>query len=165
MASKVYKIDEAASTFKDSGGTKAWTLQALADGAGRQSDHIDLGALGTAKAYRFKWEFQCQMQATPTVGNMIDLYLKQSDDAAIWDNDDGTGDIAVSALDKVRNLALFGSVQIDEAAANIPTVLRGVVEIYSRYVSVVAWNGSGAALKNTANVSFLTLTPIPDEVQ
>ncbi len=164
MANKVYKVDETAVVWNDSTGATTLTLNNLAAGAGRQGDQYDLGAVATARAYRFQWQFRCRFATTPVVGEVVEIYLKLSDGTRI-DNDDGTTDAAVSAGDKRRNLTLLGVVVVDEAATGVDMVARGVVEIFSRYVQPVIWNATADNLVATNDLNDFVLTPIPDEIQ
>lgn len=163
MANKVYKVDETEIVWKDTG-TPAITLNNLAAGAGRQGAQKDLGAPGTARAYRFAWCFRCQFATTPVLGETVEIYLKRSDGTRI-DNDDGTTDAAVSAADKKNNLLSIGVLRVDEAATGVAMVKRGVVEILERYVQPVIWNATADNLVATNDLNDFTLTPIPDEIQ
>lgn len=167
MANKVYKIDETSTVFGDEAGDDVSFTTAsstLSSGAGRQSSQLDLGAGTTARSRLFFWRAYCQAVATPTVGNALEVYLKMSDGTHA-DNDDGTSDAAVSAQDKLRNLERIGTVQCDEAAANIEFSAHGMVEINERYVQVVWWNALGSALTSDDTESKFVLTPSPDQVQ
>lgn len=164
MANKVYKVDETAVTWNDSTGATTITLNNLAAGAGRQGDQYDLGAGGTARAYRFMWRFRCRFATAPVVNEMVEVYLKTSDGTRI-DNDDGTTDAAVSAGDKRKNLQLLGVCVVDEAATGVDMVCQGVVEIFARYIQPVIWNATADNLVATNDLNDFILTPIPDEIQ
>lgn len=168
MANKVYLNDEASTVFgSEAGDDVDWSTENISDGAGRQSAEADLGAAPRSRRYRV--ELWTQLQATPTVGETVRLYLKPNGgEGASSDhpgNDDGTGDAAVSAENKLRNLHLLGALVVDEAAANIEMKLDVEVEINARHVQLVVWNDSGAAITNDAAETKARLTPLPDEVQ
>lgn len=165
MANNIYKVDVNAYVFgSEAGDDVAWSTENIADGAGRQSAFLDLGVGTTARPRRFMWRFWTQLQATPTVGNVIYVYLKTSD-GSHPDNDDGTGDAAVSAEDKLKNLDLIGILVVDEAAADVEMVAHGEIEINERYAGVVLWNASGATITNDAAETKLSLTEVPDQIQ
>lgn len=166
MANKVYAVDETAIVFgSEVGDDVAWSNENISSAAGRQSALHDLGAGGTARSERFRYRFQMDgWQATPTVGNTLDLHIKTSD-GTDPDNDDGTGDAAVSAEDKLSNLDYLDAIVCDEAAANILAATSGIVHISERHVAFVMWNRGGSATKNDGAGIKLTLTPRPLEIQ
>lgn len=161
MANKVYQPQESAVTWLSSGGTEAFTPTSLASGAGRQGAHHDFttGSVGR----RFAWRAWLKPGSSRTVGEIVRVYLKSSD-GSHPDNDDGTGDIAVSASDKLRNLQLLGIIQIDENAA-VEMVASGVVELLHRYGAPVFWNATSFTLSTTAGDYGFSMTPVPDEIQ
>ena len=164
MATKILARREAEIVWKSSGGDQLWTPTSLANGAGRQGARHDLyGALG-AKADRYEWRLAFKLTGTPTVGDIVRVYLKTWDEGGTrGDNDDGTGDIAVSAEDKLKNLREIGTVIVDEAAV-VEMVGSGIVTILSRHVSPVVWN-EAIAWSATATDHVFSLTPIAWESQ
>ena len=166
MANKVYTIEETTITFGGAVGEDvAWSIEGVVNNAGRQSALHDFGVRTIARSSRFKYRLKTQFQATPTLGNSLDLYLKTSDGSSP-DNDDGTGDAAVSAIDKLKNLHFLSSLLVDEAAANIVTVVSGArFNLDQRHVAIVGWNTSGATIHAQDSNSQFSLTPQPDEVQ
>lgn len=132
------------------------------DGAGRESNQWDRGDKAvTPGANLYKALFYCQLQATPVLGQTIDIYLKRSN-GTIVDNDTGTADANIAAGDlKIQNLLPVGSVVVDEAAAAVTFVLR--VEqllINERYIQVVMVNKSGASISATAADTKFELTEL-----
>jgi len=168
MPNKEYTIEETTIVFgSDTGGGDDvdWSTENIANGAGRQSAQHDLGDRATARSSRYRFRFYTQLQATPTVGQSVRIYLKTSDGTHA-DNDDGTGDAAVSAEDKLLNLRLIGVAIVDEAAANIEIVASGIIEdLDQRYIQFVLWNASGASITNDTAETKLELTPMPREIQ
>jgi len=161
MVNKVYQIDETTITWRASGGTNLFTPTSLAAGAGRQGAYHDLGT--TARAIHYKWRAFIKPGATRVVGEVVRVYLVTSD-GTNPDNDDGTGDIAVSAEDKLKNLDQIGSIIIDEDAA-VTMVGHGFVLLPHRYVAPVFWNATANALSSTAADFGFDLTPVPPEIQ
>lgn len=161
MASKVYQPQETAVTWASSGGTESFTPTSLGAGAGRQGAHHDFGTGSVAR--RFAWRAWLVPGGTRVVGEVVEIYLKSSD-GTHPDNDDGTGDIAVSARDKLRNLTPIGSIMIDENAA-VEMVASGVVELLHRYGAPVFWNATANTLSATASHYGFSMIPVPDESQ
>lgn len=168
MPNKVYLAEEAQTVFgSEAGDDVAWTTESVGDGAGRQSATHDLGA--APRADRYLLEVWAQFAATPTVGNAARVYIKEyGSTSATPDhptNDDGAGDIAVSAEDKLKNLDHVGSIIVDEAAANVEMGFKAIVEIPVRHIALVLWNASGASTTSDAAETKARLTPIPPEIQ
>lgn len=164
MANKVYQLLETAVTWKPATQTptETWEIDSIANAAGRQGALHDFGTASIGR--RFSWRFYTQCQATPTLGALIRLYWKSSD-GSHPDNDDGTGDAAVSAEDKLRNLFYIGSCVVDEAAANIEFTKSGMFFLPHRYGAPVAWNASAATLTTDETEHGFIITPVPDEIQ
>jgi len=158
--SKAYlAAPETAITFDAAGTDVVHTLTSLASSTGRQSAQHDF--TDSARAYMYRWRAKCQYVATPVVGETLDWYYKSGLTAStILDNDDGTGDIAVSAEDKLKNLHYIGSIVIDEAAADTEFVASGTIVIYERFIHIVAFNQAAAALTATSTEHSFTLTPL-----
>jgi hypothetical protein len=142
----------------------AWSTENIANAAGRQATLYDLGADGTARPGKYRYRFHTQAQASPTVGNSCELYMKTSD-GTHPDNDDGTSDAAVSASDKTKNLDVLKPAICDEAAANIEFVSKGIVRLPHRWCAPVLWNALGSAITNDVAETKLHLTPLYDQVQ
>lgn len=159
--SLVYQDEEDTISWLASGGTATFTPTSLGAAAGRQGELHDLGA--SARPRRFVWRARIVPGGTRVVGEVIRIYLKTSD-GTNPDNDDGTGDIAVSSVDKLRNLTPIGAITIDENAA-VAMVASGEIEISARYVGPVFWNATANALSATAGDFGFWLTEVPDAVQ
>lgn len=161
MPNKIYQKDEAAITWLAAAGTEAFTPTSLATATGRQGAHHDFGV--SARSRLFAWRAWIKPGATRVVGEAVRIYLKTSD-GSHPDNDDGTGDIAVSSSDKLRNVRQLGAIVIDENAA-VEMAASGIVEIGARYAAPIFWNGTANTLSATAGDFGFSLTPIPDEIQ
>lgn len=161
MANKIYLVPESDVTWLSSGGTEVFTPTSLGAAAGRQGAHHDFGT--SARSRRFAWRAFLKPGATRVVGEIVQVFLKTSD-GSHPDNDDGTGDIAVSAQDKLRNLQLIGVIVIDENAA-VEMVASGDIELSHRYAAPVFWNATANSLSTTATDFGFIMTPVPDEVQ
>ena len=163
MANLLYQNEGTNITWRSSGGTNAITLTSLGAGAGRQGAHHDFGV--AARAYMFTWRLFMQFATAPAVDERVRIYGKAGD-ATHYDNDDGTGDIAVSAEDKLKNLKPLGVLTVDEASATPEFSASGLVYWPYRIFAPVIWNGSaGDAFSSTAADHGFDLTPVPPELQ
>lgn len=162
MPNKVYQHDETAITWLASGGSAVLTLTSLAATAGRQGALYDFGT--SARAFLFAWRFYCKFATTPVVGEAVRLYIKTSD-GTNPDNDDGTGDAALSSLDKVKNLTPLGIMLVDEASTTPTFVKSGMVYLPHRYAAPVIYNATADAFSSTAADHGFQLTPVPPEMQ
>lgn len=162
MANKVYVAQETPVTFRDSGGDVVLTLQNLGFGAGRVSARYDRNT--GSKPARHKVRATFQFETAPIAGETLELYIFESDGTSV-DGNVGTSDAALTSANR-NNGTFVGAVVVPSTATATDITASFTVYIYSRYYSVGVWNASaGDNLKNTANVSFVTVTPIPDEVQ
>lgn len=165
MPNKVYQNPEAAVTWLASGGTHLLTLTSLASGAGRQGALRDFGT--SARARDFTWRAWVKFATAPVVGELVLLYWKTSD-GSNPDNDDGTGDIAVSAEDKLKNLKYLGEIAVDEASTTPVFVGSGYLPAAfcsPRHGAPVFWNATADALSATAADHGFSITPVPPEIQ
>lgn len=166
MANKIYINPETAIQWRASGGDAALTLTSVAASAGRQGAHYSLdGGSGAVRSGWYMWRAFVKFATTPVVGEVVEIYLKTSD-GTNPDNDDGTGDIAVSAGDKLRNLTPIGIIIVDEASTT-PTFVGsgGPIFIGADDVAPVFWNATADALSGTAGDHGFDLIPIPSEIQ
>lgn len=142
-------------------------LDGLGTGAGRQSATWDRGVGSAATSRRYVVRPFFQLATAGTVGESVRFYLKfgSAGTGSNRDNDDGTGDAAVSDEDKLRNLEYIGSIGTDEAAANIKTSKGFEVEISAELVQVVVWNGTTDAFTTDETENGVLITPVPPELQ
>ena len=147
--------------------TAALECHNLAASAGVQSAIYDLGE--GAVSMLWEWRAFVQFATAPVVGESVRIYLKTAGNSAAStthpDNDDGTTASAVSAVDKLRNLHLIGSIIVDEAVADMEMVASGTVEIAARAIQVVFWNATADALTNDVDENGFMLSPVPYEIQ
>ena len=165
MPNAVYINEETAITWRSTGGSELFTPTSLGAAAGRQGAMHDLGA--SARSLQFAWRAFIKPGATRVVGEAVRIIVKTGSGAtaaARPDNDDGTGDIAVSAEDKLKNLIQIGTLIIDENAA-VEMVKSGYILLPHRWVAPIFWNATANALSTTAADFGFDLTPVPFEVQ
>ena len=160
--SKAYLLPETAIDWLSSTGDELITLTSLAAGAGRQGALHDFGT--AARAPEFAWRAWVKFAATPVVGEEVMIYWKTSDGTSP-DNDDGTGDIALSAEDKLKNLMYLGSIIVDEASTTPLFVSSGDVYLPQRWGGPVFFNDTADALSATALDHGFSLAPVPIQGQ
>lgn len=163
MPNLVYVQPETALQWLASGGDEVLTLTSLGSGAGRQGAMHDFGAT-TARSREYVWRAWVKFATTPVVGERVEVYAKTGD-GTHRDNDDGAGDAAVSAEDKLKNLTYIGTILVDEASTTPEFSASGVIEISAREFAPVFWNATADALSATAGDHGFSLTPVPPEVQ
>jgi len=136
-----------------------WTVEGTTNGAGRVSAQIDLGASPRPGWYR--WTCEVQFQATPTQGKGLELYKAAADDGTNTriDGDIGVSDAALGDVDMRRNLVPIGYVVSENAAASEKCNASGHFFHPHRYISIVAYNDSGASVNATAANFLFTLQP------
>lgn len=162
-----------AKTIKNSGGDAAITLASLANGngtstGGRQSATLDLGSLW---ARRWRLDFECEMAATPTAGNTINLF-------GSWSNSTGAGLGNTSGSDAAytgySNNIDAATKQLEFLGAHICTAqvtttvqksLVGVIFPKGRYLNLVVDNRSGAAFHSTDTNQVVRLTPLEETIE
>jgi hypothetical protein len=163
-ASLQYVLPGSPITFADSAQTptRAWTLTALAAGAGRLSAQYDRGA-GAGPAI---WELRCKLSltGTNTVGQTVEFYLSTSDgtdaDGAL-----GTADAAL-ASDKRRNLLFVGVLVVDQTTTNVTmTVSFRNIYVPQRYFSLGIWNNTALPLETSTAKHRCQMTPVPIQMQ
>lgn len=166
MPNAIYMREGTTKVFASSGGDATFTPTSLANGAGRVSAQVDLGAAPRAQWYRYTMKAKCA--TTPVVGNSIRAYLFDGDNASTTRQAGtvGTADAAVAAEALFLNASQqVTPLMVDAASTAKSFQAAGLVRITGRYVSVGWWNATGQALSATAGDMEFTLTPVYDEVQ
>jgi hypothetical protein len=169
MANKVLTHEETALTWKSSAGTAVITLTSLATNSLRVGAQVDRGAAAVSMKYR--WRARIVLGATTTsvtIGNPIGIYIATADtvDATVVDGNVGQSDATATSIDKRRNLKFLGFLEVDKtAAAGDVWVGSDVIEIEARYISMCVAHEAGNALSATATDCWLSLTPMPPELQ
>lgn len=160
MANELYLRNGAALLINgEAGANYAWSVEGLANAAGRVSAQIDLGA--APRPYEYAWSCEVMFQATPTQTKTLDLYIATApdSDATQISGDVGSADAALGDVDMRYNLRYIGSVTSENAAASEKCVASGSFFILERYVSLVAYNDTGAAVDATDSNFRFDLTP------
>jgi hypothetical protein len=157
--SKAYlATPETAIVFTQSGGDVAANFDTIATLNGRQSAQHDFGT--SPRAFMFNWRAWSTMGTDAAIGDAIDFYYKSGYTTSTrLDNDDGTGDIALSSIEKLRNLHYIGSIVMDEVSQT-EMVGSGTVAIYERFIHIVMYNATVDSTDAVANSTGFALTPI-----
>lgn len=162
-----------AKTIKNSGGDAAITLASLANSSSestgaRQAVKLDLGAT-RARAYTVTATFE--IAATPTAGNVIELWWSPSSSATAGTANQGnaTGtDAAYTGYSSnitasLKHCLFIGNfVCTAQATTTVQAAFVGILVPPHRYGCLIVWNKSGAALHSTETNQAITLTPIED---
>lgn len=161
MANEAFIEVQTAKLFNgEAGSDVAFSVEGLTNANGRVSAQYDIGA--SPRPYLFRWSCEAQFQATPTQARGIELYVAGAPDADATqiDGDIGASDAALGDVDMRRNLQFIGYVTSENAAASEKCVASGTFEFYSRYMSIVAYNDSGASVNATDSNFRFDLQPI-----
>lgn len=161
MSNLVYTLLGTPITFKDSGGTYGLSLNGLAAGIGRISERADKGT--GAQPSWFAWRATMQIDTTGVAGEFVRVYLSTSDGTRP-DGEVGAADAALTE-DQASHCQLLGHVALNPVDATSNLTTSGICHIPTRYFSIGVFAPDTDALEATANVSHVTLTPIPDEIQ
>jgi hypothetical protein len=156
-------------TWRDSGGTYAATLTALATVAARVGARGDLGAWPHAITWR--WYCETQWTSAPVTDGQLEIYLGG------WDEDTpaspvgqlpatDTGYAAGAAgLSKRKNLTFLGGPIIETSAVG-PFSAGGFVVLPYRYVSPMFYNNGSVGLAAVGTFpTVFRLTPVYPEAQ
>jgi hypothetical protein len=161
MANKVYSAFETAITFQDSSGSAVITLNNLAANTGRVSAQYDRGAGSLAGRFLLRAKFEKGVAGV--VGQIIRVCVFTSDGTNI-DGNVGASDAALTA-NQALNSFFEMPVVVNTTSTNTAITQSCLVDIPARYVSVGVINSTTGLLRASANVSVISLTPIPDEIQ
>ena len=137
----------------------AFSVENIDSGTGWVSAQIDLGA--APRPFMYSWSSEVQFQATPTQYKGLALYIATAPDgdSTQIDGDVGASDAALGDVDMRSNLKFIGYVVSENAAASEKCVASGDVEIFTRYVSIVAYDDSGASVNATDSNFRFNLQP------
>lgn len=146
-------------------------LTSLADTAGRESAKVDLGA---ARAALYSVMASFEFAATPTVGDLVELYWAPSPDATAANgnvqNIDGVDAAAPSGIGTLAELVqlcqLIGVFSVsDDITGAVQTGYIGIFSPAERHGILVVKNESGAAFHSDAVESHIVFSPIEAEIQ
>lgn len=144
----------------DAGADIAWSMEAVANAAGRVSAQIDWGV--APRPFIYEWSCEVQWQATPTQGSVLELYVAGApdDDSSQIDGDVGATDAALGDVDMRRNLRWIGNVVSENAAASEICIASGTFEFTQRYMTIVGYNAGGATINATDSNFRFNIVPV-----
>ena len=166
-----------AKTIKNSGGDAAITLASLAnstsDSTGaRQGVKLDLNA---ARGRSFTVDADFELAATPTSGNVIELWWSPSPNATAGTDNRGNASGADAAYTgysnniaaSLKQCQLIGAfVCTSQATATVQkAVVAGAFVPQHRYGSLIVWNKSGAAFHSSNTNQVVRFTPNEDVIE
>jgi hypothetical protein len=133
------------------------TQTSLADGAGRQSTALDLGA---SRAPLVKVRVKFKPTSSPTAGRAVLYFSAWSEDNSSNSYNDALSgsDAAFSDRDELAQLVPIGDVRCDNDTGSHQATF--VIPTQARYLVVVAWNDLGVAFSSTAGDHAVAVSPI-----
>ena len=143
----------------------AFSMQGVADGAGRVSAQKDWTA--GARPSEYEWFGELQLQATPTINGTVDFYAAAGQDGTptrVWGNV-GQADAALADVNIARNLLYIGSITVESATANKKFINGGTFTFTPRYMTIVGINNAGSAIHATAANFLFYVQPYNYQVQ
>jgi len=166
MANESYVSKGAALKINGEGDADyAWSVEGVINLEGRVSAQIDLGA--APRPAHYAWSVKLQLQATPTQYASVELYKAGAPDgdSTQIDGDVGASDAALGGPDQRFNLQFIGRVVSENAAASEVLVASGVFVHTERYLTLVAYNVTGAAVDATDSNFVFILQPVFWQIQ
>lgn len=154
--------------FNDTAGATTLGLNALANGALRISDRVDLGAFPRPVTYRIdaKIRWQAGLTANRAAEILIVPWGEDATPTLPWGDDAIASTDATASVAGVRFNMLWGcAVRIYTATSTLVFTGGGIVDIPYRYVSIAVFNDGGSALHNANDASEVRLTPMYREAQ
>ncbi len=142
-------------------------LASVADAAARQSAKVDLGA---TRAAQFSVVAAIEFAATPTAGEVVELYWAASPDSTAANGNPGgasgsdaaySGTAASTLAESVKQLQWVGNfVCTDDATTTIQIAHVGMFSPLERYGSLIVKNESGAAIHSDDVECHMVITLI-----
>ena len=148
------------------------TLTGLTDGAAVNSDKFNFGA---TRARQYSIDAVLEFAATPTAGDVVELYLVPSHNPTAGSGNPGradgvdgayTGDGGGTLDESVRQMIHIGQFVCTDLTTTTPQIAHcGVFEPPAQYGQLIVKNESGAAFHSDDVEMNIVLTPIVDEIQ
>jgi len=147
------------------------SLASVADDAARQSTKVDLGE---HRAASYKVRAAIEIAATPTAGDIIEMYWAPSPSstaananaANVTGADGAYAGYSANLADSVKQLDFIGSfVCTVQATANVQVAEIGILMPTERYGSLIVINRSGAAIHSDDVECHVVFDPLVPEIQ
>lgn len=164
MTNKIYVARETEIKFTASGGDVVLTLDNLASDVARISAQKDLGAGSKSQDYNVRIVIEFDSTTAPVLGESVDVYISTSD-GIDPDGQEGVADANVGTNESLKNMIFIGSLIVTSTDVDHQMTASFVCRITTRYFSVVVHNNTADLIDNTANASWVIVTPIPSEIQ
>lgn len=130
-------------------------------GAVGVGSYHDFGAVPRPDEYEMVVDID-GFATTPVVGESVDLYITESNDASLWTGPEAPSNTldATGAVDRLPNLLYVGSaiVRSTTAGANLTALFR--FRSPSRYIAPVAHNNTADNLLASGDAHRVNLTPL-----
>lgn len=148
-----------------------WNFESVTNTSYRQSTKVDLG---DPRGQRYKVRAALEFAATPTAGQVVDLFWAPSGSATAGTANAGAVSGADGAYTGYSSNADAASKQLDfigsfvctaQATATVQVAEVGVFEPTERYGSLVAKNSSGASTHSDAVEMHVVFDPLVPEIQ
>lgn len=147
------------------------SLASLADGSGRESAKVDLGA---TRAEAYSVMAALEFAATPTAGEVVEFYWAPSPISTAANGNpmqiDGADAAAPSGIGTLAELVdvcqfIGNFVNTNDATGNVQVGFVGTLVPTERYGILIVKNESGAALHSDDVEMHVAFTPIVSEIQ
>lgn len=150
-----------AKTWASSGGDYAITLHNIANAVGREGVKGDLQNATYGNPAFIEWWLEWSATSSPTAGNLVELWVGESNHATAGTNNPGTltgADAAVSSIaDYKFQLSRVGALRLAASTAVQKASFLHVPK--QRYLIPVVVNLSGITSTNTAGNFLIRATP------
>lgn len=164
--SQVLEFVGTAKVFKSTGGDGTITFGSKATTTGRRSTVVDFGAAPRSRLWR--WFGKATLQATPTIGRSIGVWLipwdLEASQADAWGGQSGTTDADFNTRADLTGLFKVGDIPVHAAAAGVISK-GGFCRLPARRCQVVLWNETGATTNTDSTLVEIRFTPVGPDIQ
>ena len=168
MPNKLYQQTETIISWKVTGADELLDLgssNGAADGVEVGAYH-DWGAAPQARKYMCFLDID-GFDTAPVLGQSVDIYITESEDATLWTGPEAPGDTSRGAgdTDRLKNLKYIGSAIVRSTTAGDNLVVKKEFTSAARYWAPVIHNNTADKLLSTSDAHEFRAYPVPPEVQ